>query len=114
MTIYISLLLILLTSCNSAASDNENASVMFTNVDSALNNCKQSKEYKSLLFALVTKDVDSKQKLGWEILGDKDVIATAKKDYILIIIEPTKISLPKDSDTKEFVVGNLQCSDFGN
>ncbi|MFT3844312.1 MAG: hypothetical protein QM725_04615 [Lacibacter sp.] len=102
MTIYIPLLLILLTSCNSATSDTDIASATFNNVDSALNYCKQSKEYKSLLFALVTKDVDSKQKLGWAVLGDKDVIATAKKDYVLIIIDPTKISIPNNSDTKDF------------
>lgn len=101
-TIYILLLLTLLTSCNSAISDSDNISATFTDVDSALNYCKQSKEYKSLLFAFVTKDVDSKQKLGWTILGDKDVIATAKRDYVLIIIDPTKISIPNNSDTKEF------------
>lgn len=101
-TIYILLLLTLLTSCNSATSDTDNVSATFTDVDSALNYCKQSKEYKSLLFAFVTKDVASKQKLGWTILGDKDVIAIAKRDYVLIIIEPTKISIPNNSDTKEF------------
>ena len=102
LTIYILLLLILHTSCNSATSDTDNASATFTNIDSALNYCKQSSEYKSLLFAFVTKDLDSNQKLGWAILGDKDVIATAKKNYVLIITDPTKISLPKNSDTKEF------------
>ena len=50
----------------------------------------------------MTKDVESNQKLGWAVLGDNDVIATAKKDYVLIIIDPTKIALPNNSDTKEF------------
>jgi hypothetical protein len=102
LTIYISLLLILQTSCNSASSDTDSANATFTNIDSAINYCKQSSEYKSLLFAFVTKDINSNQKLGWAILGDKDVIATAKRDYVLIIIDPTKISLANNSDTKEF------------
>jgi hypothetical protein len=102
LTIYILLLLFLQTSCNSTNSDTDNASATFTNIDSALNYCKHSSEYKSLLFAFVTKDIDSNQKLGWAILGDKDVIATAKNDYVLIIIDPTKIVLPNNSDTQEF------------
>lgn len=103
LTIYISLLLILETSCNnSTSSDTNSAGTTFSNIDSALNYCKKTSEYKSLLFAFVTKDVESNQKLGWAVLGDNDVIATAKKDYVLIIIDPTKIALPNNSDTKEF------------
>jgi hypothetical protein len=85
-----------------ATSVTDSANATFTNIDSALNYCKQSSKYKSLLFAFVKKDIDSNQKLGWAILGDKDVIATAKRDYVLIIIDPTKISLANNSNSKEF------------
>lgn len=103
-SIYSALLLVLQASCNTSTnSDTDNTSVTFNNVDSALNYCKKTREYKSLLFAFVTKDIEKNQNLGWAILGDKDVIATAKKDYVLIIIDPTKITIPKNSDTKEFL-----------
>ena len=106
LTIYIASLLtfsIFHTSCDSLThSDKDNSSRIFTNIDSALKYCKETKEYKSLLFALVTRDIVKKQNLEWAILDDKDVIATAKKDYVLIIIDPTKISLPANNETKEF------------
>jgi len=98
-SIYLLVLFIALTSCDS--SKNSGAKT-FTNIDSALNYCKETNEYKSLLFALVTKDVSKNQSLGWNILGDKEIIATAKRDYVLIITDPNKIFLSKDSDTKEF------------
>jgi len=103
LTIYISLLLILLTSCNNSThSDSDGASLTFSNVDSAINYCNKTNNYKSLLFALVTKDIVKSQNLGWSILRDKDVIAIAKKNYVLIIIDPSKISSQKDINTKEF------------
>ena len=105
-SIYLSVLFIALTSCNSSTNSNTSINTKtFTNVDSALKYCSDTKEYKSLLFALVSKDIENSQKLGWTILEDNDIIKTAEKDYILIIIDPTKIILPKNSDTKEF--GNI-------
>jgi hypothetical protein len=74
----------------------------FTNIDSALKYCAVTKEYRSLLFALVSKDIENSQTSGWTILGDNDIIKAAKRNYVLIIIDPTKIVLPKNSDTKEF------------
>jgi len=103
LTIYIAFLLIFQTSCNSSTnSDTDNNSNTFSNIDSALKYCKETKEYKSLLFAFVKKDIVKNKNLGWGILGDNDIIATAKKDYVLIIMDPTKMSLPANSDTKEF------------
>jgi len=103
LTIYIAFLLIFQTSCNSSTnSDTDNNSITFSNIDSALKYCKETKEYKSLLFAFVKKDIVKNKNLGWGILGDNDIIATAKKDYVLIIMDPTKMSLPANSDTKEF------------
>jgi len=100
--IYWSVLFIALTSCNSSTnSDTSSNTKTFTNIDSALKYCTETKEYKSLLFALVTKDIENSQKLGWNILGDNDIIKAAKKDYVLIIIDPAKIVLPKNGDTKE-------------
>ena len=102
-SIYWTVLFIALASCNSSTNpDTSNSSKTFTNIDSALKYCTEIKEYKSLLFALVSKDIENSQKLGWTILGDNDIIKTAKKNYVLIIIDPTKIVLPANSDTKEF------------
>jgi hypothetical protein len=51
---------------------------------------------------VVSKDIENGQKLGWSILGDNDIINVAKRDYVLIIIDPARIILPKNGDTKEF------------
>jgi hypothetical protein len=101
-SIYLTVLFIALTSCNSSTNSDVSSTKTFTNIDSALKYCKATKEYKSLLFALVSKDIESSQKLGWTILRDNDIIEAAKKNYVLIIIDPAKIVLPKNSDTKEF------------
>jgi len=92
-----------LTSCNnSTVSDTNSNTRTFTNIDSALKYCTEIKEYKSLLFALVSRDIENSQKLGWTILGDNDIIKAAKRDYVLIIIDPAKITLTKNNDVKEF------------
>ncbi|MDQ6845226.1 MAG: hypothetical protein M3Z92_12880 [Bacteroidota bacterium] len=102
-SIYWTVLFIALISCNSSTNSDTNSNTKtFTNIDSALKYCSETKEYKSLLFALVSKDIVNSQKLGWTILGDNDIIKAAKRDYVLIIIDPAKIVLPKNSDTKEF------------
>lgn len=102
-SVYWAILVFALISCNpSTNAEASNNSKTFTNIDSALKYCTNTKEYRSLLFALVSKDVENSQKLGWNILGDKDIIKAAKRDYVLIIIDPTKIALPQNSDTKDF------------
>ena len=101
-SIYWTVLLIILASCNSWTNSDTSSSRTFTNIDSALKYCTETKEYKSLLFAIVSKNIENNQKLGWTILGDNDIIKAAKKNYVLIIIDPTKIVLPENSDTKEF------------
>ena len=94
---------LILISCNTSTNpETSNSNKTFTNIDSALQYCTETNEYKSLLFALVSKDVLNSQKLGWNILGDKDIIKAAKKDYILIIIDPAKLVLPQKNDTKYF------------
>lgn len=102
-SIYWTVLFFALSSCTTSTNpDTSNNSKTFTNIDSALKYCTETKEYKSLLFALVSKDAENSQKLGWNILGDNDIIKAAKKDYVLIIIDPAKIILPQKNDTKEF------------
>ena len=75
----------------------------FTNIDTALKCDADPTGYKSLLFALVSKDVEKYEKAGWNILNDEDVINTAKKDYVLIIIDPLHINLSKQNTPKEFL-----------
>ena len=102
-SIYFTFLFIALTSCNNyTVSDTNSNTRTFTNIDSALKYCTEIKEYKSLLFALVSWDIENSQKLGWTILGDNDIIKAAKRDYVLIIIDPAKITLTKNNDAKEF------------
>lgn len=113
--IYLSVMLIGLTSCNSSTYSNTSGNVKtFTNIDSALQYCKGTKEYKTLLFALVSKNIENSQKLGWAILGDDDIIQAAKKNYVLIIIDPAKIVLIKNTDTKEFedIIKSQEVSPF--
>ena len=97
--VFLIFLILTLSSCDFASSEYGR---VFTNIDSALRYCANTKEYKSLLFALVTKDVQSSQRLGWSILGDKNIIDAAKTDYVLIILDITTIHLPANDDTKEF------------
>jgi hypothetical protein len=73
----------------------------FTNIDSALKCGSDPTNYKSLLFAFVSSDVETNQKKGWTILNDPDIIEIAKRDYVLIIIDAKKINLLSDKDTKE-------------
>lgn len=74
----------------------------YSNIDSALKCGSDPNEYKSLLFAFVYSDIEKNQQLGWAILKDQDIIETAKRDYVLIIIDPTKIILSENNGNKEF------------
>ncbi|MES2382004.1 MAG: hypothetical protein V4538_13240 [Bacteroidota bacterium] len=92
----------LLTACTTTQTkDNCNNRVYYT-IDSALNCGNYPKKYKSFLFALVSKDIETNKKLGWDILKDKDIIEIAKRDYVLIIIDPSDIKLNHDSIPNEF------------
>jgi hypothetical protein len=97
----------ILTSCDSLVRVEpieDNCTVQtFTNIDSALKCSEDPKNYKSLLFALISKDVEKYEKAGWNIFKDKDIINTAKKDYVLIIIDPLHINLSKQNTPKEFL-----------
>ena len=95
-----------MTSCNVLTIENKTDCICcdktYTNIDSASKCGSDPNDYKLFLFALVTKDIEKNQQLGWSILKDQDVIEAAKRDYVLIIIDPSDINLSKYSDIKEF------------
>jgi len=91
-------LVIFITSCNNL-STKENPTCdccekVYTNVDSALTCIIRhtdptitTTENKLLLIAFVTRDLETNQKLGWNLLKDKDIIRKAKKAYILVVVD---------------------------
>lgn len=93
---------LVLTSCNINKTSNTCNKRVYYTIDSALKCSEGSMEHRPLLFALVCEDADSNKKLGWDILKDKDIIASAQRDYVLIIIDPEDIKIDKDSIPKEF------------
>ncbi|MES2654811.1 MAG: hypothetical protein V4620_04430 [Bacteroidota bacterium] len=92
----------LLTACTTTQTKDNCNNRVYYSIDSALNCGSDPKYYKSFLFALVSKDMESNKKLGWDILKDKDIIEIAKRDYVLIIIDPSDIKLNHDSIPNEF------------
>ncbi|MES2728093.1 MAG: hypothetical protein V4643_13385 [Bacteroidota bacterium] len=92
----------LLTACTTTQTKDNCNNRVYYNIDSALNCGNYPKENKSFLFALVSKDIETNKKLGWDILKDTEIIEIAKRDYVLIIIDPTAIKLDKDSIPNEF------------
>ncbi len=95
-----------MTSCNVLTNDNKTdcscCDKTYTNIDSASKCGSDQNDCKLFLFALVTKDIEKNQQLGWAILKDRDIIEAAKRDYVLIIIDPNEINLSKYTDIKEF------------
>lgn len=75
----------------------------YTNIDSALTCGADPENYKLFLFALVSSDIQASQKLGWNILKEQEIINVAKRDYVLIVIDPNKIDLSKENNSKEFL-----------
>jgi hypothetical protein len=47
------------------------------------------------LFAFANKDVKSKQNSGWNIIKDQDIINVAKRNYVLIIVDPKNVTSKK-------------------
>jgi hypothetical protein len=104
-TLHTILLFLLVESCGSrniktTTSCNDKP---YTTIDSALKCGADPLQYKSLLFAFVTSNIEQNQAKGWDILNDEDIINMAKRDYVLIIIDPRKIDIPKEYQTKEFL-----------
>jgi len=56
-----------------------------------------------LLFAVVNRDIEKYQELEWNILNDEDVISTAKKNYLLIILDVNEIPQIKENNNAEFL-----------
>ena len=95
----------ILTGCSSTSREEKDScsKQAFTNIDSALKCGGGPKNYKSLLFILVDRDLERYQELGWNALKDEDIIKTAKRDYVLIVIDPTKVNLTSQDTPQEFI-----------
>lgn len=73
----------------------------FTSIDSAFNclafspDTSTTADNRLLLFAFVNKDVKDKQKSGWNIIADQDIKEIAKRNYLLVIVDPMTITSKK-------------------
>jgi hypothetical protein len=137
MTIYISILLLALTSCGVKTSDKNTIGICcdktYTNIDSALNcfsrtsNNPTGYDERLLLIAFVNKDIKANQNLGWDILKDEEIINVAKQKYLLITLDINQTNIPKDQNAPElleiiksnkdktcFVITNSALYPFGN
>src|SRR3989344_6323770 len=72
----------------------------YTNIDSAVM-CAMESE-KILLFAFVESDLECNRQKGWDILKDKEIIATAKKNYVLVMLRPTETETYTEQCPDEF------------
>lgn len=99
------ILYLFLTGCGTVQSDKiVNCScceTSFTSIDSAFNCISQSTDTSTkvdnrlFLFAFANKDVKSKQNSGWNIIKDQDIINVAKRNYVLIIVDPKNVTSKK-------------------
>ena len=75
----------------------------YTSLDSARACCARNAHSADsasrwFLIAIVNKDLEANQKLGWNIIKDQDIIDCAKRnDYLLIITSKEKLGLPRDT-----------------
>jgi hypothetical protein len=87
-------LLLLLQGCEgNAYRDDKNSACrnrVHLNIDSAA--ACAAKAGKLLLFAFVNADSTQRQNGSWEILKDPDIINTAKKGYVLLVLNPKVLS----------------------
>ena len=115
-TLYILTLLFGLTNCNI----NDKTIVRtccdktYINVDDAINCLSQTDDGdgtaiddRLLLLAFVTKDIETNQKLGWDIIKDPDIIKEAKKKYALVILDANQYKIP-DNDCASYMTESLK------
>lgn len=110
---HILILFFVLTSCGIMTSHKKTAcnccDKSYTNIDSAMNCILQTPDTlttaddRLFLIAFVNKDVEANQKLGWNILKDPDIINTARRNYLLIILDVNQIKILKDQTTPELI-----------
>jgi len=73
----------------------------YTNVDNAIKCLSNTNDgngttadERLLLIAFVHKDIEANQKLGWDIIKDKDIIRIAKRNYALVITDVDQYKIP--------------------
>ncbi|MBF9140530.1 hypothetical protein [Hymenobacter properus] len=95
----------------------------------AANNCllasgspKTTVDNRLLLIAFVTNNIKANQKLGWNIIGDNQIINIAKRQYLLVTLDAnnfqgsTELSelIAKYKNTSFFVITNQSLYPFGS
>jgi hypothetical protein len=110
-TYFFQILILILSSCNNTSYNNtitcDCCQQTYTNIDSA-RNCilkkpysKSSSDPRLFLIAFVRKDIESNQKIGWNIIKDKEIIDIARRNYLLITLDANKFQIPKDLNANE-------------
>jgi hypothetical protein len=102
LTFYILISIFFLTGCAAKTSHKSSACNCcvnsYSSLESATNCISQTldgaatTDKRLLLFAFVSKDVQSNQKIGWNIIKDQDIIDIAKEKYLLIIQDANDIN----------------------
>jgi hypothetical protein len=114
------LFLALTTGCIRSSSKNKVCScctATFTSIDSARYCIKQtpilgtSADPRLFLIAFVKKDLVTNQKAGWNILKDQDIVNVAKRNYVLLILDPKEFKISHRKDAPEMVEKMKHCQE---
>lgn len=133
---YLFSLYFILTNCGEKSNDKVGTCCdkTYTKVDSAINCLNRTvdgngttADERLILIALVYKDLEENQKLGWDIIGDPDIVKTAKRNYALVILDANQYkilnddcsfditeTIEKTNDSTIFVIANQALCMFGD
>jgi hypothetical protein len=106
------LLFFSLASCGVVQSDKRTVcnccDTTYTNIDSALN-CislnpsNETNDNRLFLFAFAATDLENNRNADWDIIKDQDIIDAAKRNYLLIILDPKDIAFSKEQQADELI-----------
>lgn len=60
----------------------------------------QEDDPRLFLIAFVKHDLQTAQKMGWEIIKDTDILQVAKEKYLLIILDSNYFNVPNGRDSE--------------
>lgn len=56
-----------------------------------------------LLFAFIATDLENNQRANWDIIKDQDIIDVAKRNYLLITLNPNNFAFSKGQQSDELM-----------
>lgn len=62
-----------------------------------------SSDERLFLLAFVNKNIETNQKLGWNIIKDQDIINVAKQNYLLITLDVNHFKIPEGQNAPELM-----------